>query len=147
MSPALLAILQMWRANLAIELEVLQMEWATFIEELYQDQFQIFALGWIADYPDPENFLDSLFHSLSSDNNLGYSDDEVDRLLDDASRELNQESRYDLYQGAEQLILDDAPIVPLWHSNEGYVLVKPNVKDYFLLSTIIPRLRYVYISE
>ena len=105
----MLAILQMWRANLAIELEVLQMEWATFIEELYQDQFQIFALGWIADYPDPENFLDSLFHSLSSDNNLGYSNDEVDRLLDDASRELNQESRYDLYQGAEQLILARIP--------------------------------------
>ena len=66
--------------------------------------------------------------------------------MERARTEVDQTTRYDLYHQAEQQILDDAPWVPLWYSGERYVLVKPNVKDYFQTPLIIPRLRFVYLS-
>ena len=61
--------------------------------------------------------------------------------------ERDETVRYRLYNQVEQLIIDDAPWVPLWYSGERYVLVKPNVKDYYLTPLYIPRLRYVYLTD
>ncbi len=147
-SPSMEAILQMWRENLGIEVEILQTEWAIYLQDLHQRRFQMFGgLAWIADYPDPENFLDVLFHSESSNNHTGYANQEVDRLLESARLELNETKRFNIYHQVEEMILNDAPWVPLWHGNEGYVLVKPYVQDYFLFPLVIPRLRYVYMTQ
>lgn len=147
-SPAIEAMLQMWRENLGIEMEILQTEWAIFLKDLHQRRFQMFGgLGWIADYPDPENFLDVLFHSKSTNNQTGYVNSEVDRLLEKARVEPDQVARFAVYHDVEQKILSDAPWVPLWHGNSGYVLLKPFVKDFFLFPLIIPHLRYVYLTE
>ena len=141
------AILAMWQEHLGIKVELVQTEWATFLQDLRQRRFQMFGgLAWIADYPDPENFLDVLFHSESSDNNMGYSNPELDRLLVQARTELDQELRFNLYHRAEEIIVQDAPWIPLWHGDEGYVLVKPDVHDYYLLPMIVPKLRFVYMT-
>jgi oligopeptide transport system substrate-binding protein len=141
------AILQMWRENLGIEVELLQTEWAIFLRDLHQRRFQMFELAWIADYLDPENFLDVLFHSKSTNNQTGYVNQEVDRLLEKARTEPDQDARFAIYHDVEKLILADAPWVLLWHGNGGYVLLKPFVKDFFLFPMVIPRLRYVYMTE
>ncbi len=146
--PSMEAIMQMWRVTLGVEIEILQTEWAIFLQDLNQRRFQIFGgLGWIADYPDPENFLDVLFHSESSNNHMGYSNQEVDRLLEKARLEMDQTARFAIYHTVERMIMDDAPWVPLWHGESGFVLWKPYVKDYFLFPLIIPKLRYVYTTE
>ena len=142
------AILEMWRQNLGIEVEIQQTEWATFLQDLNQLRFQIFGgLSWIADYPDPENFLDLLFHTASGINQTAYSNREVDRLLENARVEQDQGVRYELYRRVEELILQDAPWVFLWHESEGHVLLKPNVRDYFLTQLVVPKLRFVYFVE
>ena len=146
-SPITEVVLQMWRENLGIEIDLLQTEWAIFIQDLRQRRFQMFELAWVADYPDPENFLDVLFHSESSNNNSGYSNKVVDALLEEARVELEEQTRFEIYHQAENLILEDAPWVPLWHGDSGYALVKPNVKDYFLFPLVIPKLRFVYMTE
>jgi ABC-type transport system substrate-binding protein len=138
------AMLQMWEKNLGIKVDTQQTEWATFLRDLHRHRFQMFETGWIADYPDPENFLDLLFHSKSSNNHGNYSNPEVDALLEQARTEPDQTSRFKLYNRIEQMILNDAPWIPLWHSRERYLLVKPSVHDYYLTPLIIPRLRYVY---
>ena len=140
-------VLQMWEKNLGVKVEIQQTEFATFLKDLNRRRFQMFDIGWIADYPDPENFLDILFYSESSNNHTNYNNPEVDRLLERARTETDQTARYQLYHRAEQQILDDAPWVPLWYSGERYVLLKPNVKDYFMTPLIIPRLRYVYLTD
>ena len=139
-------ILQMWERNLGITAEFQQTEYATFLKDLHKGRFQMFDIGWIADYPDPENFLDILFHSESTNNHTHYSNPEVDDLLMQARVETNTATRYDLYNQAEQMILDDAPWVPLWFDGESKLLVKPNVHDYLLPPLIIPRYRYVYLT-
>ncbi len=107
----------------------------------------MFDIGWIADYPDPENFLDILFHSDSSNNHTNYNNPQVDALLEQARTETDEALRFRLYNQVEQLIIDDAPWAPLWYSGERFLLVKPNVHDYYLTPLYIPRLRYVYLTD
>ncbi len=140
-------ILEMWKQNLGIEVLVQQTEFATYLQDLNKRRFQMFQIGWIADYPDPENFLDILFHSESSNNHTGFSNAEADRLLEQARVEPDQAARYELYRQAEEVIMAEAPWVPLWYSGEQYVLLKPNVKNYHLSQLIIPLLRYVELTE
>ena len=140
-------ILEMWRQTLGVEVEVLQTEFATYLQDLNKRRFEMFQIGWIADYPDPENFLDILFHSESTNNHTAYNNPEVDRLLEQARTEPREDVRYELYHQAEQQIVQDAPWIPLWYSGERYVLVKSYVHDFRLTPLIIPRLRFVYMTE
>ena len=147
-SPSIEAMLKMWEENLGVEISILQTEWAIFLQDLHRNRFQMFGgLGWIADYPDPENFLDVLFHSESSNNQSDYSNPQLDVLLERARVEMDETARFELYHQAEKIIVEDAPWVPLWHSNGGSVLIKPNVQDYFLFPLVIPKYRYVYFTE
>ena len=66
--------------------------------------------------------------------------------LEQARTETDRTVRYQLYNRIEQLVIDDAPWVPLWYGGERYLLVKPNVHDYFQTPLIIPKLRYVYLT-
>lgn len=140
-------ILEQWRQELGIEVDIQQTEWATFLQDVNDKKYQMFSLGWIADYPDPQNFLDVLLHSESQSNHTNYGNPEVDRLLEEARTERDRERRFELYNQTEQMILDDAPWVWTWFSGEGYALIKPEVSDYFLLQMSIPKYRYVYFNQ
>jgi oligopeptide transport system substrate-binding protein len=144
--PVAEAILAMWEDNLGVKVSVRQTEFATFLDDLRNGDYQMFELGWVADYPDPENFLKIQFHSGSTNNYTQYANAEVDRLLEEADTETDEATRLSLYQQAEQIIVDDAPWIPLFH-DEFNVLIKPYVKGYILPPFVIPRLRYVQIEE
>ena len=117
----------MYQEVLGVEIEVQVVEWGPFLTALDAQQLQMFSLGWIADYPDPQNFLDMLFHTASAYNHGAYSNAEVDELVEQARVEQDVEKRMELYQQAEQLLVQDAPWIPLYHSG-GYFLVKPYVQ-------------------
>ena len=140
-------ILAMWEKNLGIKTEFQQTEYATFLKDLNKRRFQMFDIGWIADYPDPENFLDVLFYSDSSNNHTNYNNPRVNTLLEKARVETDEMLRFSIYNEVEQIILDDAPWIPLWYSGERYLLVKPNVHDYLQTALIIPKLKHVYLTE
>jgi len=140
-------VLAMWEKNLGIRTEFQQTEFATFLKDLNKRRFQMFDIGWIADYPDPENFLDVLFYSDSSNNHTNYNNPVVDSLLEQARIETDEAKRFKIYNEVEQTILDDAPWIPLWYSGERYLLIKPNVHDYFQTPLIIPKLRHVYLTD
>jgi len=142
------AITEMWKQNLEVEVFIEQTEWATFLSDITRkpNPYQLYNVGWIADYPDPQNFLDILFHCDSLDNKTGYCNEEVDQLLEAARIEKDQTRRFEIYEQAEQLVISDAAWVPLWYS-KGYVLVKPWIKDYRFPGTIVPKLKYVTIQQ
>ena len=140
-------ILERWRQELGIEVDIQQTEWATFLADVNDKKYQMFSLGWVADYPDPENFLDVLLHSESQSNHTNYSNPEVDRLLEEARTERDRERRFQIYNQVEQMVLDEAPWVWTWFSGEGYALIKPEVSDYFLLQMSIPKYRYIYFNQ
>ena len=141
-------IIEMWRQTLGVEVEIQQVEWATYLEDLNQQKFQAFAgLGWSADYPDPQDFLDVLFHSQSEINHGAYSNTQLDDILEEARVEPDVPARMALYNQAEEMIVEDAAWVPLWFTGERHALVKPHIKDYKLTPMILPKLRYVYIGN
>jgi ABC-type transport system substrate-binding protein len=146
--PEITAIVAMLRQNLGVEVRVRQFDRNAFMDAMAKrkNQFQLFFYGWLADYADPQNFLDLLFHSKSAENGCQYASPEVDRLLERARSERDGGARYRLYQDAEAQILRDSPWVPLWHSKR-YVLVKSYVQGYAAPPVAYPWLRSVSLSE
>jgi oligopeptide transport system substrate-binding protein len=90
-------------------------DWPTFTRGLAEGRFPVFLYAWFADVPDPDNFLNRLFFSRSPNNFTGYANPAVDDLLVRGRRERELPRRVELYRRAEQLVLDDAPIIPVWH--------------------------------
>ena len=123
------ALAFMYSETLGIEVEIQQLGWGDFLRDVNRNRYPMFFLGWSADYPDPENFLDIHFHSESEGNTTGYSNLEVDQLLEQARVEQDAPQRMIYYQEAEQIIVDEAPWIPLYHGVD-YVLVKPYVKGF-----------------
>ena len=143
------AMTAMLHDNLGINVSIQQTDWATFIGQLNDpssNPYQIFDIGWVADYADPQNFLDILFHTGSTQNWAAYSNPAVDKLLDQAGLEKDTAARFKLYQQAEQLILGDNPVIPLEYERE-YWLTKPYVKGVIYPALIIPRLKYMSLSK
>ncbi len=144
-SNGLEAIIVEWRTNLGVEVEVRQLEPQRALYHLAEEKDEMFDMGWIADYPHPQDFLDILFRSDAENNYGGYSNPEVDALLERANVELDGEAGIALYQQAEQIIVDDAACVPLWFG-KNYVLVKPYVSGYELNPMGIAMLNTVSIE-
>ena len=136
---------QQWSENLGLDVELEAVEWSTFLRELRRKTFQVASLGWIADYPDPENFLHKLFSSGSTQNELGYSNSKVDELLEEARVEWDNTRRNNLFWQAEQIILDDAAVIPIFWSVQ-HLLVKPCVQNWPDLSIGVPKYRYITIE-
>jgi oligopeptide transport system substrate-binding protein len=144
--PGVSALIAMWKKNLGISVTVENLapdrsldSWPT------SKHSNIMAAGWCADYPDPENFADALFHTDSYFNAGSYSNLELDALLKSARTESDLQKRLTLYQQAEDIIIKDAPVVFLSHSM-SYVLVKPYIRGYVLTPISIPIERYLSID-
>lgn len=136
------AIVEMWRTNLGVEVEIQQAESATFFQDVADGRYQAFHLGWIMDYPDEDNLLNLHFDSESPNNDTNYSNAQVDDILRRAQVEPDVATRNQMYNEAEQLVLDDAPWMPMYFSRY-HILIKPYVQGYQVAGTVVPRLRFV----
>jgi oligopeptide transport system substrate-binding protein len=140
------AIIEMWRENLGVDVSIAQSEAASFFDDLDRGRLQMFDIGWIMDYPDPEDIIDLLFYSTSRQNNTHYSNPDFDKMVEEARTETDPTKRLQLYQDAEQILIQDLPWIPLWFGREHFV-VKPRVKGFEPLPIVIPMLRYLSIDE
>ncbi len=122
--------------NINVDLEVVP--FSQKLEDERLGNADIFRSAWIADYPSPETFL-YLFYGKnvpdspdvpSYPNTCRYVNEDFDALYDRATASQNQEESYELFIQAEQLMLDEAPIIVLWY-NENYKLIHANVKNYY----------------
>jgi len=139
------AIVDQWRRHLGVEVTVRQLEPERYIYNLTREKDGIFEIGWIADYPHPQGFLETLFQSEAEYNYAEYGNPEVDSLLDMASREQDAEAGFVLYRQVEQMLIDDAACIPLWFG-ESYVLVKPYVHGYHLNPFGLAMLNKVWVE-
>ena len=140
------AMLDMWRENLGVQVQVRLLDPASYYYNLEFQRDNIFDYGWIADYPDPHNFLDVLFHS-GAENNVGkYSSAQVDALLEEARLEQDAKARVALYHEVERLLVEDAAAIPL-NFGRSYVAVKPYVKDLVFTPFGLVDLRSVFLES
>jgi peptide/nickel transport system substrate-binding protein/oligopeptide transport system substrate-binding protein len=116
--------------EVGINVELRRLDWAAHIKLVDEGGAIFFRQGWIADYPDPENFLTVLFHSRNvgaAGNTSRYRNPVLDRLFDEADLMPAGPGRFRKYQEAEQIVLADAVWISLYHySNRA--LIKPAVK-------------------
>lgn len=115
--------------ELGIDVDVRSLEWASYIDKVKRYEAKLFRFGWAADYPDPDNYLWTLFSSdnIGQDNSTRYSNPQVDTLLNKARSITDWDQRKKLYQEAETKIVDDAPWIFLY-TNVEYKPVQPYVK-------------------
>lgn len=121
------ALAAMYSRNLGVDVGVREYR-QDYFGALERRETQMFFTGWIADYPDAEDFLDILFHSGSQANYGGYSNPEVDRLLEQARVQMEPSVRADIYHQAEQKLLDDGGAIPI-HHEVLHALVGTHVKN------------------
>ncbi len=125
------AIICEWRQNLGVEVKVRQLEPERYLYHLEEEMDDMYYLGWVADYPHPQNFLEVLFHSQAQYNYGQYRNTEVDALFYEAGTEQDNLRSLELYQQVERILVEDAACLPLWFG-ENYVLVKSRVRGYSL---------------
>jgi oligopeptide transport system substrate-binding protein len=122
-------IQQQLQNNLNIAIELQNMEWGSFLDKVQQTDYQIARAGWIADYPDPNTFLD-MWMTGNPQNNTNWSNKEYDELIRSAARATDPAQRMDLLRQAEQIFIDELPVIPIYFYTSINV-VKPNVKGFF----------------
>jgi oligopeptide transport system substrate-binding protein len=144
---AVSALQEMWKQNLGVQVSVQQVDWATYLNDLKRHKYQMFGVtsGWIADYADPQDFLDILFYGKSYENHMSYANAAVDKALEQARVEQDPAKRMKMYQDIEETIVTDAPVIPL-HNSREYWLVKPYVKGVVRPPMVLPWLKNVYIE-
>jgi oligopeptide transport system substrate-binding protein len=144
--PTTEAIVQYWKDNLGIDVKIQQAESATFFGDIDQGRYQMFHLGWIMDYPDPEDVLDILFYSKSRQNNTRYNNPDVDSKLEQARVETDTEKRLGLYQDVEKTLVQQAVWMPMFF-DKTHALVKPYVKNFTFPPMVIERYRDVEVDR
>jgi oligopeptide transport system substrate-binding protein len=119
---------EQWRTTFGIEVELQGLEWSSYLTRLNEDPFDIFRLGWGADYPHPNNFLTDLFSCASGNNNMQYCNEDFDALLAEAAVTQDLDAQVELYNQAQQILVDDAPVMFIsWGGR--FSLVKPWVQN------------------
>jgi ABC-type transport system substrate-binding protein len=87
----------------------------------------MFYGGWVADYPDADNFLYFLLNSRAQGYfNLGFKHEELDRLTSEARTTIDPDRRIDLYRRAEVILREESPIIPLFH-DRTFAVFRGNV--------------------
>jgi len=136
---------QLEESGIPVQVEVVQKSLLLTMTSSSTTAF--FRGSWIADYPDAENYL-SVFYSKNPapPNYTRYKSEAFDAAFEKAIKEDNDSLRYKLYQQADQIMIDDAPVVPLWY-DKVVRLVQPNVRGFSPNPLNLLELRYVTIDK
>tara|TARA_B100000029_G_scaffold226927_1_gene224699 strand:+ start:5720 stop:7975 length:2256 start_codon:yes stop_codon:yes gene_type:complete len=121
-------IINTWIDNLGVNITTNVIPPDQYYYSIDKVPYDIYDYGWIADYPDPHNFLYSLFHSKSGNNVSKYNNPNYDSLIDLATMETNEDKRIQYYIDAEESLINDAILIPLYHGST-FALIKDHVSD------------------
>ena len=123
-----LAIASLWKQKLGAQVELTNQEWKTYLDSRQSGQFEVIRSSWVADYNDPSAFL-GLWGSHHSGNMARFANARYDELLALAARSQDERERARLFDEAETILLDEAPIAPIYQYTNAR-LIKPWLKGY-----------------
>jgi oligopeptide transport system substrate-binding protein len=137
------ALQQMWKDSLNIDITLSNEEWKVYLDSVDQRNFQMARRGWIGDYVDPNNFLD-LFLCDGGNNSTGFCDPIYDdMILQRAPRAKSREERYAIFAAAETRLMEQMPIIPLYTYTSNH-LIHPSVNG--LPSNLMDWVNFKYVS-
>jgi ABC-type oligopeptide transport system substrate-binding subunit len=124
-----LAVSEMWRENLGVEVRLDKREWKYFLATRHnRADWQVMRFAWVGDFDHPAAFAD-IFRSTSPQNLPGYENERYDQLLAEAEATVEPSAQMRLYAAAEALMLEDAPIAPLYFYVSKH-LVSPEISGF-----------------
>jgi len=132
------AVAAMWKQTLGVVANPVNQEWKVYLETRDQKQYQIARAGWIGDYVDPVNFLDLFISTAGERNDAGYNNPKYDDLLKQAAQTSDLAARAKLLEEAEQIFLNDLPLIPIYTYTTQHMVSKKvegwedNVLDFHL---------------
>jgi len=138
------AVQAMWQRELGVRVSIALLEQKVSIANQQALDYTIGVNGWVADFPDPLTFLD-LFVTGGGNNWTGWGDPAYDRLIATAARTVDPKARYELFQQAEALLLEQAPVAPLVFGARNF-LIAPSVKGWEPAPVGIYQYKKVYLQ-
>jgi oligopeptide transport system substrate-binding protein len=136
------ALQQMWKDALNIEVTLANKEWKVYLDLVDQMEFDMARRGWIGDYVDANNFLD-LFLCGGGNNNTGFCDPVYDEMiLREAPRARSREQRYAIFHAAETRLMNAMPFIPIYTYTSSH-LIHPSVRG--MPSNLMDSMNFKYV--
>ena len=134
-----------WKEHLNVAIQLESQEWKVYLNRLQVDPPQIFRLGWGADFPDPDNFM-NLFISSSGNNRLRWSNPRYDELVALGATLTDLIKRQQVYDEAQRILTEiDTAMIPLFIATQN-LLIKPYVKGFEINSMELKYLKKVHLT-
>ncbi len=109
-----IAIQEMWREQLNINVSIVNQEWQVYLESVDNMNYDVARRGWVGDYVDPNTYLD-MYITGGGNNNVGFSNPRYDEIvIDEAPLKLDNKERFALYREAETILMNEMPIIPIY---------------------------------
>ncbi len=124
-----IAVAAMWKKVLGIKTTLRNEEWKVYLSSRSQRQFEVIRAGWIGDYNDASNFLDLFRSDVGTMNPSSWKNTEYDNLMKSAGAETDVEKRALLMQQAEQILLAEMPLIPIYYYTTQH-LVSEKIKGW-----------------
>ncbi|MFC1816491.1 peptide ABC transporter substrate-binding protein [Thermodesulfobacteriota bacterium] len=138
------AIQQMWKTALNVNVTLANQDWKVYLDSRKNKDYDLSRAGWIGDYADPNTFLD-MFVTDGGNNHSGWSNKTYDSLIAQAAKTTDREKRYRMFQKAEKIFLEEAPIIPIYTYTNTF-LISPDVKGWHPNILDHHPYQYVYLS-
>ncbi|MGQ9604874.1 MAG: peptide ABC transporter substrate-binding protein [Thermogutta sp.] len=133
-----------WKRSLRLDVRLTNQDWARYLASRRQGEFWISRAGWIADYLDPNTFLE-MFTTGNPNNHGGWSNAEYDALVAAAQTEARPEVRMRLFRRAEAILLQEMPLIPIyWPVTRN--MVHPRVRGFYANILDIHPLKDIWID-
>jgi ABC-type transport system substrate-binding protein len=121
------AVASQLKENLGVNVKLRTMEWRAYLEKHNAKEIPFFHMRWAADYLDAENFLSTLLAGYGAENKIYYENPAYDALTSKADTSMDPEERKRLYAQAEDIVIGDAPFIPIYFQRDAE-LVNPRIK-------------------
>lgn len=139
-------IQQQWLEAFGIQIKLIPLEGKVYIDKISKLDFDLSTGDWHADFKDPINFLDVFRYKTGGSNNTQWENPRYATLLDKSSHTLDLQERMAIFAEAEQILIDEMPIMPIFHYTMLY-MNQPYVKDVIVSSMGRIDLRWAFIER
>jgi oligopeptide transport system substrate-binding protein len=139
------AVQAMWKKYLGIKVNIKNQEWKVYLNTQKQLEFGLSRMAWVGDYVDPNTFLE-LFITDGGNNRTGWSNKQYDDLIDKAAKAHSREERYEYFMQAEDILIDQVPLIPIYHYSTNN-LVSTDVKGFYDNLMDYHPYKYIYLES
>lgn len=115
------AVAGQWRQAFHIDVKVEDKEWTQFLKDQHKGDYQISRSGWLGDFNDPISFLGIFRDRAGGNNDTGWENKRYQALLKQSALEMDTQKRNQLLAQAEQILMDEMPIAPLFYYTNSWV--------------------------